>query len=76
MLRLHLQMESIMFGNVGTTDRIARIVIGLGLMAFAWFFPQISYSYLGWIGVVPLLTGATGTCPLYALLGINTCRVI
>ena len=72
----HIQKENIMFGNVGTTDRAARVILGLGLIAFAWFFPQVSYSYLGWIGIVPLLTGAFGTCPLYALLGINTCKPI
>lgn len=65
-----------MFGNVGTTDRIIRIVLGLVLVAFAWFFSHVSLSYLGWIGVLPLLTGVFGVCPLYTLLGINTCKPI
>ncbi|PIV92205.1 MAG: DUF2892 domain-containing protein, partial [Gallionellales bacterium CG17_big_fil_post_rev_8_21_14_2_50_54_146] len=27
----------------------------------------------GWIGIVPLLTGALGICPIYSILGLNTC---
>ncbi|MCA8904536.1 MAG: DUF2892 domain-containing protein, partial [Hyphomonas sp.] len=30
---------------------------------------------LGWVGIVPLLTGLAGTCPLYSILGIRTCKL-
>lgn len=56
--------------NVGGIDRTLRIVLGLVLIAFVFVGPQ---TPLGWIGVVPLLTGLMRTCPLYSLLGMNTC---
>ncbi|CAN7666103.1 DUF2892 domain-containing protein [Pseudorhodoferax sp. LjRoot39] len=58
--------------NAGTLDRTLRIVAGLALIALAATGTVGPWS---WIGVVPLLTGAIGNCPLYSLLGINTCRV-
>ncbi|AXU19055.1 DUF2892 domain-containing protein [Novosphingobium sp. THN1] len=56
--------------NVGGIDRAARIVLGLVLIALVFVGPQTPF---GWIGVVPLLTGLMRTCPLYSLLGMNTC---
>lgn len=56
--------------NAGTLDRTLRIVAGLALIALA---ATGTVGLWGWIGVVPLLTGAIGNCPLYSLLGINTC---
>lgn len=60
--------------NVGSADRIARIVVGLALIALALFGPaDITWKWIGWIGVVPLLTAFLKWCPAYTLLGINTC---
>jgi fatty acid desaturase len=60
--------------NVGGFDRIARIVVGLALIAFAVLAPAtISWKWVGYIGVVPLLTALVGFCPAYTLLGLNTC---
>ena len=61
--------------NVGLVDRIVRIVGGLALIAFAlgYLAPGTGYNWLGWIGVVPLLTAAVGSCPLYSVLGLSTC---
>jgi hypothetical protein len=56
--------------NVGGIDRILRIVAGLVLIALA---ATGTVGAWGWIGVVPLLTGAVGFCPLYPLVGMNTC---
>jgi len=56
--------------NVGGMDRIARIVVGLVILALGIFGP------LGWwglIGLVPLATGLVRFCPAYALFGIRTC---
>ena len=57
--------------NVGQTERVIRIVAGLGLIAAAYTGNLGMWAY---IGVVPLLTGLIGWCPPYALLGINTCK--
>lgn len=60
--------------NVGGTDRILRIVVGLALLV--WFFVdqgQGFWHYAKLIGVVPLLTGLLSSCPMYSLLGISTC---
>jgi hypothetical protein len=61
-----------MKSNVGGIDRILRIVLGLALigMTLAGFI-----GVWGWIGVVPLLTGAVGFCPLYPLIGFSSCPV-
>lgn len=56
--------------NEGMIDRIARVVLGLGLIAIAFVGPKTPW---GFVGIVPLLTGSIGFCPLYTLLGINTC---
>ena len=61
--------------NVGTVDRILRVIAGLILLAYALVVPDTGYNWVGWIGVVPLFTAAIGWCPAYALLGISTCPV-
>jgi sulfite exporter TauE/SafE len=68
--------EIIMFAkNVGSVDRVARIVLGVLLLAFALGLvaPGTGWNWLGWIGVVPILTAAFSTCPLYSILGMSTC---
>lgn len=59
-----------MLRNVGGIDRTLRILVGLVLIALA---ATGTVGWWGWIGVVPLATGALGTCPAYRLLGLNTC---
>jgi hypothetical protein len=56
--------------NVGNIDRILRVVLGIALIAMA---VTGTIGVWGWIGIVPLLTGAIGSCPAYSLLGLNTC---
>jgi hypothetical protein len=56
--------------NVGGIDRILRIVVGLALIGLAF---TGTVGWWGWIGIVPLGTALIGFCPLYPLLGINTC---
>ena len=56
--------------NEGTLDRALRIAAGLILLALTL---TGTIGLWGWIGVVPLLTGAVGICPLYSVLGIRTC---
>lgn len=59
-----------MKANVGGIDRIARIIVGLALIALS---ATGTVGVWGWIGVVPLLTGLIRWCPLYPLLGISSC---
>ena len=60
--------------NVGTFDRIARIIVGLALIAFALglIAPGTGWNWVGWIGVLPILTALFGTCPAYSLFGWST----
>jgi len=59
--------------NVGGIDRVLRIVAGLVLLAMFFVYPDASWRYFALIGIVPLLTGLFGTCPLYSLFGMSTC---
>jgi hypothetical protein len=61
--------------NVGAIDRTIRVVVGLVLIAYAipLGMPSTGWNWIGWIGVVPLVTGIFGTCPAYRLLGLSTC---
>lgn len=56
--------------NVGTIDRIVRIVLGVVLVALVFVGPQTPW---GWVGVIPLATALIGFCPAYKLLGLSTC---
>ncbi|NMM14441.1 MAG: DUF2892 domain-containing protein [Rhodoferax sp.] len=59
-----------MKNNEGGIDRMVRILAGLvllGLMAMG------TIGWWGWLGIVPLATGLIGWCPVYTLLGMNTC---
>ncbi len=60
--------------NVGNIERILRVCAGVILIAIAVFATDLTYSWVGWIGVVPLLTGLLGRCPVYSIFGINTCK--
>ena len=59
-----------MKANVGGIDKWLRILLGLALIAWA----ATGGPAWAWIGVVPLATGVFNFCPLYRLMGINTCR--
>jgi hypothetical protein len=56
--------------NEHNVERVIRVVAGVGLLSLVFVGPQ---TWLGWFGLVPLVTGLMGSCPLYTLLGINTC---
>jgi hypothetical protein len=61
--------------NVGTLDRGARIAVGIVLLAIVAFVDS-PLRWWGLIGIVPLLTGLLGYCPLHALFGFDTCPMV
>ena len=56
--------------NEGTVDRVLRIVLGFAVLSLTVVGPKTLWGVLG---VVPLITGLAGTCPLYSIVGIKTC---
>ena len=60
--------------NIGTIDRLARIVLGVALIAFAlgYIVPGTGWNWIGWIGVLPILTALIGNCPAYSAFGCST----
>jgi Protein of unknown function (DUF2892) len=56
--------------NVGGLDRAARIIGGLALLALTL---TGTIGAWGWIGLVPLATGALGSCPIYSMIGLSSC---
>lgn len=60
-----------MTANMGTIDRVLRLVVGIALLSLVFVGPKTLW---GLIGIVPLATAGLRYCPLYTLLGIRTCR--
>lgn len=56
--------------NEGMVDRSIRVILGVVLVSLVFIGPQSAW---GWIGLVPLITGIIGFCPLYKIIGLNTC---
>lgn len=56
--------------NEHNIERIARVALGLGLLLMVFFGPKTAW---GWLGLIPLVTGAIGSCPIYTLFGVSTC---
>jgi fatty acid desaturase len=63
-------LQKILPNNESTLDRALRVTMGLAALSLVFFGPQTAW---GWLGLVPLLTGALGSCPLYTLFGFSTC---
>jgi hypothetical protein len=65
-----------MKSNVGTTERLVRIGLGVILLLTGYFaaLPQWGSIIAYLLGVVAIVTGAVSFCPLWQLLGINTCE--
>ena len=60
--------------NVGTTDRVIRVVGGLLIMAILYLFLPGEARWLGLLGLIPVATGFMRWCPLYVPLGLSTCK--
>jgi lipoprotein signal peptidase len=65
-------MRSFFGVNEHPIERVARVVLGVGILSLVFVGPKSPWAY---IGIVPILTGALGNCPVYSLLGISTCPV-
>jgi len=65
-----LSVEREMTRNEGAADRGLRVIAGLAILSLVFVGPQTPWA---WLGLVPLVTGLVGYCPVYALLGIRTC---
>lgn len=61
--------------NLGGFDRLVRFYVGLAMIAFALPFwaPQTGWNWIGWFGIVPVLSAIVGTCGFYRIAGLNTC---
>jgi hypothetical protein len=65
--------------NLSILSQLLRIILGLILIALAWFGPETSlldfeWMYLwrlGWLGLIPLISGIAAFCPIYAVLGFG-----
>jgi hypothetical protein len=69
----HFKTENdLMSKNEGMVDRALRVILGLVLLSLVFTGPQTMW---GLIGIVPLVTGLVGICPLYSILGIKTCSI-
>lgn len=62
--------SSLLPKNEHPVERVVRVVAGLGLLSLVFVGPKTMW---GLIGIVPILTGAIGSCPLYTLFGFSTC---
>lgn len=61
-----------MANNVGTIDKVVRVVIGIVLLSLL-FFLNGNIRFIGLIGIIPIAVAIFGYCPFYTLFGINTC---
>jgi len=57
--------------NIGSIDKSLRILLGLAIIIIGIFYE----SWLGLVGIIPILTAFIGFCPLYSLIGISTCQI-
>ncbi len=58
--------------NEGPVDRVLRVLIGIALLSLVFAGPK---TFWGLFGIVPLITGLVGVCPLYSIFGISTCSI-
>ncbi len=65
-------MSALLEKNEGSIDRALRIALGLGILSQAFIGFRSPWAYLG---IIPLVTGALGSCPVYSLFGFRTCPV-
>ena len=67
-----VMLEKILPKNEHTVDRVLRTILGAGLIALVFVGPQTPW---GWLGLIFVVTGLLGRCPIYAMFGVSTCSV-
>ena len=65
-------MDKLLPKNEASFDRVIRVVLGVVALSLVFVGPHTAW---GWLGLIPLLTGLIGSCPVYTVLGIGTCEV-
>lgn len=65
-------LERLLPRNEGSADRAIRVLLGIAIVSLVFVGPKTAW---GWLGLVPIVTGLLGSCPVYTLLGIRTCPV-
>ena len=65
-------MEKILPRNEHSVERVLRVMVGLAVLSLAFVGPRTPWAYLG---LIPVATGLLGSCPLYTILGVSTCRL-
>ncbi len=65
-------LEKILPRNESAVDRVIRVVLGAAILAMVFVGPRTPW---GWLGVIPVVTGLIGSCPIYTVLGMSTCSV-
>lgn len=65
-------LKKILPRNEHPIERAIRVVLGIAGIAVVFVGPQTPW---GWLGLIPLVTGLAGSCPIYAVLGTGTCKV-
>lgn len=63
-------LQRLLVTNEHPIERAVRVMVGLIALSLVFVGPRTPW---GWLGLVPLLTGALGSCPLYTLFGVSTC---
>jgi hypothetical protein len=62
-------LDKILPRNESTTDRVVRVIVGVALLALVFVGPKTAWGY---IGLIPLVTGLVGSCPMYRFFGAST----
>lgn len=65
-------MNKLFPANEHPIERVLRVVIGVAILSLAFVGPKTPWA---WFGVLPIVTGLVGSCPLYTLFGISTCTL-
>jgi len=63
-------MANLLPTNEHPVERVVRVILGLGILSLVFVGPKTPWGYLG---LVPVVTGLLGSCPLYTLFGFSTC---
>ncbi len=63
-------LEKLTIRNVHPVERVIRVAIGVGILSLAFVGPETAWGYLG---IIPILTGLAGTCPMYTACGKSAC---